>query len=407
MKSNQSIKYFGAVVFSLAMITAATSVIGQDQNLETLRSDAVPILNTNNVQPIQPLMDPGDIIFSFSPETPTGDNGCLGVEFDGTNFWVTGRDSPGGDIHKLHKFDSSFNHIITYEQGTTSTWGWRDLAWDGEYLYASDENELVKIDPATGAAIEFLTKPPGFETVPCRGLAYDPATDHFYTANWASPIVEFDRSGNIINSYSNDLSVYGLAWDAVSEGGPYLWVHSQDEIGDAIETLVSQVDPTTGIPTGVQFVGWNNPGADNNLAGGAAFVDDWTGDGDPVFIGLTQSSPDTVFGMDISVPNMPELEITGISGGVGATATIKNIGNADATSVDWTITLDGGLVIIGKEKTGTIATLAPEASQEIKTGLVFGIGRPTITVAAESAEGAIVDGSASGFLLLFLLLGVA
>ena len=112
--------------------------------------------------------------------------------------------------------------------------------------------------------------------------------------------------------------------------------------------------------------------------------------------------------MDVtSSGSQPELEITEITGGFGAGATIKNIGTGDATDIDWSITLAGGLVILGGETTGTIATLTPDATESIKSGLVFGFGRPTITVAAESAEGAIVDGSASGLLLLFFLLGVS
>ena len=198
------------------------------------------------------------------------------------------------------------------------------------------------------------------------------------------------------------LSLYGLAWDEITAGGPYLWGHSQDAADEDL-TLVSQIDPTTGTPTGLSYVGFMNVGAANNLAGGACFINDW--EGQPIFVGLTQSTPDTAWG-SASI-SAPELEITEITGGFGASATIKNVGDGDATDIDWTITLDGGLVILGKEKTGTITTLAPDASAEIKTGLVFGFGRVNITVAAESAEGAIVDGSASGLLLLFFLLGVS
>lgn len=34
--------------------------------------------------------DPGDIIFNLDIEAITGDNQLLGIEFDGTNLWVTG-----------------------------------------------------------------------------------------------------------------------------------------------------------------------------------------------------------------------------------------------------------------------------------------------------------------------------
>ena len=382
------------------MITATSSVIATSDEKPMVKSEIAPFFNPS----INPLLDPGDILFTYDVETPTGDTGCLGVEFDGTYLWVTGRDSPHEDIHKLHKFDADGNLITTYEQGTSSTWGWRDLAWDGTYLYASDENELAKIDPATGGVVELLPKPAGFETVPCRGLAYDPATDHFYTANWASNIVEFDRSGNIINSYANELSVYGLAWDNVTDNGPWLWVYSQDEAVDDVLVLVSQVDPTTGEPTGHQFVGHHDPGADRNLAGGACFVEDW--EGEPIFIGLSQSSPDTVFGMDVNIPAQPALEITEIKGGFGVSATVKNSGTADATNIDWSIKLSGGLVILGKEKTGTIASLAPETTETIKSGLLLGFGKPTITIIAECDEGATANATASGTLFLFFLLGL-
>jgi hypothetical protein len=395
----KKIIYFGAVLVCIAMITSTSSVFATTEE-KSLINDETTIIN-----PIKnPSLGPGDIIFEYDVQTPTGDTGCLGVEFDGTYFWVTGRDAGSGDIHKLHKFDADGNHITTYEQGTTSTWGWRDLAWDGTYLYASDENELAKIDPATGGVVDFLTKPPGFDTVPCRGLAYDPATDNFYTANWASDIVEFDRDGNIVNSYSNELSIYGLAWDNVTDGGPWLWAYSQDEFADDILVMVSQVDPTTGIPTGVQYLGWHDPGAERNLAGGACFIEEWRGD--PIFVGLSQSTPDTVFGMDISIPEEPTLEITDISGGFGGKATIKNTGTATATNVAWSITLNGGIVILGKQTSEVIPSLEPDASTTVKTKLLFGFGKPTVQVQVSCDEGATDDLSVQGRLFLFFLLGL-
>jgi hypothetical protein len=89
MKQNLSIKYFGAVVISLAMITAASSVIGQAQNHETSKYDAAPVLLAERVTPSAPAMDPGDVLFEYHLENETGDNQMLGVEFDGTYFWAT------------------------------------------------------------------------------------------------------------------------------------------------------------------------------------------------------------------------------------------------------------------------------------------------------------------------------
>ena len=246
-----------------------------------------------------------DILFEYDVQTPTGDTGCLGVEFDGTYFWVTGRDSPSGNIHKLHKFDSAGNHIISYEQGTITDWGWRDLAWDGTYLYASDEDGLVKIDPLDGEVVELLTGPEGITV--CRGLAVNTDNGHFFTANWDSPIFEFNPDdGSIYTLYSNTYSIYGLAYDNFSDGGPFLWVYSQDpDVNPQVQ--ISQFDLNSGTYTDVIYQGYWNPAYNNNLAGGACFYVDGT---DPVFVGLTQSSPDTIFGMNITnlPPNPPTID---------------------------------------------------------------------------------------------------
>ena len=86
---------------------------------------------------------------------------------------------------------------------------------------------------------------------------------------------------------------------------------------------------------------------------------------------------------------------------------MKNTGEGEATDVDWSITLDGGLIILGKETTGNFPTIAADGEEEIKTGLVFGIGKPTITVYAECAEGKTADANATGFVLLFFVMNVA
>ncbi|MBU0498076.1 MAG: hypothetical protein KKC68_09355, partial [Candidatus Thermoplasmatota archaeon] len=97
----------------------------------------------------------------------------------------------------------------------------------------------------------------------------------------------------------------------------------------------------------------------------------------------------------------PDIEIGAITGGIGVSAEIKNVGDGDATDVNWSIILDGGLIILGKETSGTISSILAGESITVKSGLVFGIGKPTITVTADDAT---VETSA--FVLLFLVLGL-
>ncbi len=238
------------------------------------------------------ILDFGDEVFRFDPETPTGDIRILGIEFDGVYFWLTGANDQ--ITKKLHKFDRDGNYIESFDQGTTSAWGWRDLAWDGQYLYGSDENELAIIDPASGLKIGELPMPTGINP-PMRGLAWDPAGDHFWSANFSSSIIEFDRQGNTLASYANAKAIYGLAWDDISEGGPWLWVFSQD---GTPATEISQFDPATGSYTGVSFYAIDNTGSDA-IAGGICFTTDW----DPslgIVACVMQDTPDMAAGYEIT-----------------------------------------------------------------------------------------------------------
>jgi len=100
----------------------------------------------------------------------------------------------------------------------------------------------------------------------------------------------------------------------------------------------------------------------------------------------------------------PELEIGLISGPIGVTATINNIGTAPATNVSWDITLDGGIILLGKTKTDTIAEIAVDGSAEIKIPFVLGFGKTVITVTAECNEGKTASKAQNATVLLFFVL---
>lgn len=239
------------------------------------------------------ILDFGDEIFSFDPESQSGDTRCLGVEFDGQYFWVTGANDMV--THLLHRFDRDGNLIDSFDQGTISDWGWRDLAWDGQYLYASDEYELAIIDPATGQKIGELPMPTSINP-PLRALAWDPETDHFWSASFRSNIIEFDRTGQTLAAYANNYTVYGMAWDDVSEDGPWLWVFSQDGIP---RTRISQFDPRSGTYTGISFQALDHSGGDDALAGGLCLTTEW----EPrlaVVFGVLQDTPTTIQGYEIA-----------------------------------------------------------------------------------------------------------
>jgi PKD repeat protein len=95
-----------------------------------------------------------------------------------------------------------------------------------------------------------------------------------------------------------------------------------------------------------------------------------------------------------------------IRGGFGVTATIKNIGGTNVTDIQWTMTLTGGLVLLGKTKSGTAPSLEPNATTSFKDSPILGIGKTTIQVNVTCAEGVTITKSATGTVFLFFVLGV-
>ncbi len=96
----------------------------------------------------------------------------------------------------------------------------------------------------------------------------------------------------------------------------------------------------------------------------------------------------------VHITDSPHIEIGEITGGFGITAKVTNTGAGEALNVNWSISLQGGVVLMGRETSGTILKIVPGFSPQIKTGFVLGIGSVTVLVKADVAEK-----TASGFLL--------
>lgn len=231
-------------------------------------------------------------LFQYDVSTQAGEVLALGVEFDGTFFWVSGAGATRlADPNRLFKYDINGNLLQTFVQGTTSPAGWLDLAFDGTFLYGIDRDaqRIDQVDPNTGltTGVTIRSPLPG-----ARALAYDPHTDHFWISGLGVEILEIDRAGTTINSFQNSLGISGLAWDDSRTSGPFLWVWSREGNG----TLASLFDPIAGVYTDVSFDGALLPGP--NVAGGAAFTTDLPTDpeGAGVLVGLHQDIADAIIG---------------------------------------------------------------------------------------------------------------
>ena len=81
----------------------------------------------------------------------------------------------------------------------------------------------------------------------------------------------------------------------------------------------------------------------------------------------------------------PIIVVYAISGGMGVTVALKNIGVKDAIDSPWEITIDAPIMFSGGESSGTVDLSAGKTAW-IKSDFVFGIGPATITVTTDISQ---------------------
>jgi uncharacterized repeat protein (TIGR01451 family) len=317
----------------------------------------------------------GDNLFTIDVSAATGHQLILGVEYLNGEYWVTsGGAASSADPNFYFQLDSTGTVINSWPQPTTSVWGWRDLAFDGTYLYTSDSNVLVEIDPADGQPTGTTIPCP---ENPCRALAYDPGSDHFFTANFSSSIYEFDRTGTVINTFPNSLTLYGFAFD-----GTNLWGCSQDP-----NVNVTALDPATGAATGPAFVG-DGSGGGTPISGGCSYSASVV-PGSEVLVVMHQATADTIVGYDVggyvappscSDPGWTVVFDEPFDGGFpGVMSVVNNGGNCTWTDE---VGSDGNL-------TGGSGSLADADADECGSGTTM---NTTMSTAAIPLAGAAVVG---------------
>jgi hypothetical protein len=106
---------------------------------------------------------------------------------------------------------------------------------------------------------------------------------------------------------------------------------------------------------------------------------------------------------------VPKLAIENIRGRINKiSADIRNIGDQDAKSINWSISVTGGILKrIDLRSTGTLNTLSKESVSTVITDRIpLGFGRLEITVTVDVSGGEPVTQTAQGFKFLFFVIGV-
>ena len=102
-----------------------------------------------------------------------------------------------------------------------------------------------------------------------------------------------------------------------------------------------------------------------------------------------------------------ELSVLNIKGPIGIKADVQNIGEKDASNLEWSIVVTGGLLgRVNATATGTAVTLAAGATAPMSLEMFFGFGKISIVITASASNAVEVSATKSAFLLGPFVVGI-
>ncbi|OIP55527.1 MAG: hypothetical protein AUK34_12920 [Ignavibacteria bacterium CG2_30_36_16] len=313
----------------LLLIVASSLALAQKRV-----QDISPRLLDREIKPNYPTIDAlWDVQANYDALVVTGAAGNAAAIFLPTvgEFWTSRWASA-----LLHRWTAAGTLIEEFSVANVT--GVRALTFDGTYLYAGQNTTTIaKIDPVTKTRVGTITAP---QTV--RYITYDPTADGgaggFWVGNFSTNPQLISMTGAVLASLTyaglGVTSIYGAAFDNYSVGGPYLWFWGQGA-GAATPQNIVQVNPATGLPTGVQHDVITDIGIGNASAiAGGLFISTGIVPGFASIGGLLQGTPDKLFAYELTStgPPCPVGVATDPTPADGATGISREPGNASWTN---------------------------------------------------------------------------
>jgi hypothetical protein len=244
-----------------------------------------------------------DLLYTFDIGLSIGAGSNAGVIFINNQYWVS-----TWNADTIHVLDATGAFLETFTiAGVTGT---RSMTTDGTDVFIGAAGaEIYRVDPASRilqGTIPIL--PGGGSDATARMCTYDETLDGgqggFWIGNFGSDIAAvsmFGQTLSVIPAAVHNTVMYGGAVDNVSPGGPFLWI--SDQSGSAPSRhFLTQLDPATGVPTGVVYDFTADAlaaGATEVLAGGLFISDEVSADA-VALVGVSQSSPSNLlFGIEL------------------------------------------------------------------------------------------------------------
>lgn len=98
------------------------------------------------------------------------------------------------------------------------------------------------------------------------------------------------------------------------------------------------------------------------------------------------------------------IDISTIKGGLLRVSTkIRNPGILEASNIEWTITLEGGTILLGKESNGKISSLSAGEDTTVNSKFILGFGSTRVHVNAEIPDGPSDSYSKGATVILFYI----
>ncbi len=256
------------------------------------------IAQTQEVGPLSPAPNVNgpdaifDLIEVIDVGSEVGANGLAAVAYFNEEYIVAPWDaSVSVDFHRL---DANGSFINSFQ--IPGVEGARSITTDGTSLFIGTAgSSIFEVDPNSMTLINTINVS---SSAAARMCTYDETLDGgnggFWIGSFANDIASVDMDGvelSLIPAAVHGTAVYGGAIDNVSPGGPFLWIHDQSGTAPNRD-FITQLDPSTGEPTGVvyDFTG-DSGGATEVLAGGLFITDELDSFNGNAFVGLCQCTP--------------------------------------------------------------------------------------------------------------------
>ncbi len=173
------------------------------------------------------------------------DNRLQGAVFANGLFYVAGGSR---DTNQVYRYTEEGVLVDSFPQYSTSLYGYRDMTWDGELIWAADERTIYGITP-DGILDRSFEGPYN----PSANLAWDPDRGVLWISGTTTNIAGYDRDGNdVIENRLPRFRLTGLAYfEEEPDGQPLYMIHRDT---DYDYRFIIKMNPDTGDTTLVNYM---------------------------------------------------------------------------------------------------------------------------------------------------------